>query len=260
VTLLWSDATESSIERILADLNDQEERASVFIIGRYNHLEPPKLSLYQNKFRNLDIDYITAHSSKGTQRDYVIIIGLTSKGYAFPSQIVDDPVLELVLAKKENVPNAEERRLFYVAVTRARKHVYLIASENAPSSFVVEISGEDYPIRISKPRSIGNFSCPLCKTGVILLRRGEFGEFFSCSNYPYCTYRPRGCPKCGKGAFMEGNNEYVCINEACSFKATKCPKCIDGYLVMRTGPYSRFFGCSNYPGCSYTSRLFQMNR
>ena len=89
----------------------------MYIIGRYNHLRPERLSGFKREFRNLEVDFITAHSSKGVQRDFVIVTGLSSYGYAFPSQIVDDPILELVLAKKEKVSNAEER-------ARARRYSY----------------------------------------------------------------------------------------------------------------------------------------
>ena len=68
-------------------------------------------------FPSLKIDYKTVHGSKGTEADCVIVIGLDTGKYGFPCQIEDDPVLNLVLAEKDAHPNAEERRLFYVAVT-----------------------------------------------------------------------------------------------------------------------------------------------
>lgn len=254
VSLLWSDEPEYSMEGVLRELNDRVENASVYIIGRYNHLEPEELPWFKREFGNLEVEFITAHSSKGVQRDYVIVTGLTSLGYAFPSQIVDDPILELVLARKEKIPNAEERRLFYVAITRARKHVYLIASERAPSVFAVEVTTDGYEIELCGQRGISEGNCPICRNGVILHRQGDYGEFYSCSNYPYCTYRPRKCPRCGTGVVIESSSDYVCTNETCSFKAKKCPQCDDGFLVERQG-YSRFLGCINYPDCKYTEQL-----
>jgi len=256
VSLLWSDEPEYSMEGILRDLNDRVEHASVYIIGRYNHLEPERLPWFKREFENLEVDFITAHSSKGVQRDYVIVTGLTSLGYAFPSQIEDDPILELVLAKKEKVSNAEERRLFYVAITRARKHVYLIASERTPSIFAVEVATDGYEIVLYGQRGISEGNCPICRTGVILHRQGDYGEFYSCSNYPYCKYRPRKCPRCGVGVVIESSSDYVCTNETCSFRAKKCPQCDDGFLVERQG-YSRFLGCINYPDCEYTEQLYR---
>jgi DNA helicase-4 len=239
------------LEKILNDLNNLREQSSVFIIGRYNHLKPVRFQEYRYKNQNIDIDYTTAHSSKGTEADYVILIGLTSTGFAFPSQISDDPVLDLVLAKKESLPNAEERRLFYVAITRAKKHVYLIADTRHPSIFASEIISDGYEVEIEGERGVGGSQCPVCKTGVILHRRGDYGEFFSCSNYPYCKYRPRKCPNCGIGVVIKGRVDYMCSKDNCGFRAKKCPVCDDGYLVERSGPYSEFLGCSNYPGCLY---------
>jgi DNA helicase-4 len=260
VSLLWSDEPEVSMEGILRDLNDRLEHASVYIIGRYNHLRPERLSRFKREFRNLEVDFITAHSSKGVQRDFVIVTGLSSYGYAFPSQIVDDPILELVLAKKEKVSNAEERRLFYVAITRARKHVFLIASERTPSVFAVEVATDGYEILLDGQRGASEGSCPICETGVILHRMGDYGEFYSCSNYPYCAYRPRRCQRCNSGFLLEGDGEYTCSNDKCNFKAQVCPECKDGFLVERMGPYSTFYGCINYPDCRYTKEKYPRSR
>jgi len=154
VTLLWSEKTEDTISEVLKRIeSSEEERAQVFIIGRYNHQRPTNLSQLQKRYVKLNTDYITAHSSKGKETDYVIVIGLTSQGYAFPSQIEDDPLLDLVLTKKELIRNAEERRLFYVAVTRAKKHVYLIASKKNPSTFAREIESGNYEVIIEGRRT-----------------------------------------------------------------------------------------------------------
>jgi len=154
VTLLWNETDEDTISEILTRIDSSEEKkAQVFIIGRYNHQKPSNLPQLRKKYPKLNINYTTAHSSKGKQSDYVIVIGLTSQGYAFPSQIEDDPVLDLVLAKKEQILNAEERRLFYVAVSRAKKHVYLVASRNNPSTFACEIEKGEYEVTIEGRRS-----------------------------------------------------------------------------------------------------------
>jgi len=259
VTLLWSEIIEDTILEILNQIESSEKKgAHVFIIGRYNHQQPTNLRQLQEKFPKLNISYITAHSSKGKQSDYVIIIGLTSQGYAFPSQIEDDPLLDIVLAKKELVPNAEERRLFYVAVTRAKKHVFLIANKENPSTFASEVESGGYDVIIEGRRGEADVLCPDCKTGVIVPRHGKFGNFYSCSNYPYCEYKPRMCPKCGKGFLFQSDRfagYYICSNATCSFKRRKCPRCKDGYLIVRSGRHSKFLGCSNYPACRYTRSI-----
>jgi DNA helicase-4 len=140
----------------------------------------------------MELEFTTAHSSKGLEADFVIIIGLVNgagRKLGFPCQIADDPMLNMVLARQDKTLNAEERRLFYVASTRARNHVYLIAdSMQRSSTFISEIQDDGYEINL-----LGSFreaeSCPICKTGKIILRKGEYGEFYSCSNYPYCDYK-----------------------------------------------------------------------
>jgi len=259
VTLLWTESVDDKIAAILKDISDLEKRAKVFIIGRYNHQEPKNSYRLRETYPDLDIRFTTAHSSKGREADYVIVIGLKCKGYAFPSQIEDDPLLDLVLSRKEMTSNAEERRLFYVAITRARKHVYLIASKKNPSSFAREIETGDYKIDI-EGISEGNITCPECKTGVILSRAGRHGIFFSCSNFPYCQYKPNLCPQCKRGFLHKQDRNqfaeyYVCSNSDGSFKATKCPWCQSGSLVERSGRYSKFYGCSNYPSCKFTRSL-----
>lgn len=258
VTLLWSETTDDAILKVLDQINlSDKHNTQVFIIGRYNHQRPTCLNQLLTRFPKLNIHYLTAHSSKGKEADYVIIIGLTSHGYAFPSQIEDDPVLEMVLAKKALVPNAEERRLFYVALTRAKKHVFLVASTEYPSTFACEVSSSDYEIVVEGHGEAG-IPCPVCKTGRIVPRQGKLGNFHSCSNYPYCEYKPRMCPQCGTG-FVFRNDRfpgyYVCSTEGCSFNGLICPHCQNGYLVLRRGRYSKFFGCSNYPACKYTKSI-----
>jgi len=155
VTLLWSESGEDKISEALKRIEASgEKHVTVFIIGRYNYQRPTNLSQLRKRHRKLSINYMTAHSSKGKEADYVIVIGLTARGYAFPSQIEDDPLLDLVLTRKEPIPNAEERRLFYVSMTRAKKHVYLIADAKNPSSFVREIESGDYEVILEEYRNL----------------------------------------------------------------------------------------------------------
>jgi DNA helicase-4 len=262
VTLIKGEL-ETVLVRILSRINQRilgkmdrsdEEGKTVFIIGRYNYLEPENLDEIIARFPRLTTKYLTAHSSKGLEADYVIIIGLTSGEYGFPCQITDDPIFNLVLAKQDSFPNAEERRLFYVSVTRAKKHVYLVIDNDySVSSFVSEIKQKGYEIEVDEG-SQSLLNCPSCKTGWIVLRTGQYGEFYSCSNYPYCEYKPKACPQCQKGFLNKKGGKYQCSESTCSFNADPCPVCDDGYLVSRRSKHGPFHGCSNYPECSYIER------
>lgn len=256
VKVIMTEFEPDSIDQVLDEINSKSlKTAEVFIIGRYNDQKPENLDEIRRRYSRLSIKFITAHSSKGTEADYVIAVGLNSGVYGFPCQIVDDPLLDLVLAKSDSFPNAEERRLFYVAVTRAKKEVYLIADKKSASEFVTEILNNDYDIKVTG-ETLNLTKCPECETGHIELVEWNGSKFYSCSNYPYCRYRPQVCPKCENG-FLKKQTEdsYICINDHCGFKSRICPACKDGYLKVVNGPYSDFTGCSDFPDCRYREKI-----
>jgi len=123
------------LDSISLSENDGE---SVFVIGRYNHSIPGGLGRMAEQFPKLKVRYLTAHKSKGLEADYVLVVGLNAGRYGFPCKIEDDPVLNLVLYKDEQCLYAEERRVFYVAMTRARKKVCMFYDPTHPSMFVKE--------------------------------------------------------------------------------------------------------------------------
>jgi len=231
----------------------------------YRELDPSISSALSGPFQRtlddlssskFDIEYLTIHSSKGREADYVLLIGLRSGTYGFPCEIEDDPVLDLVLAQGDHYPNAEERRLFYVGVTRAKKRVFLLADRNSKSSFTSEIIQDKYDVNVigEEPKII---VCPSCGKGIINKIIGDFGSFHSCSKYPVCKYGPHNCLGCSNGFLYQDPNDashYICTE--CSFAARICPECKDGYLVEREKE-GRFWGCSNFPinGCRFTEKI-----
>ncbi|MCI0419588.1 MAG: ATP-binding domain-containing protein [Acidobacteria bacterium] len=126
----------------------------------------------------------------------MILLGMHTGRYAFPSEISDDPLLELVMPEAESFSNAEERRLFYVALTRARHRVYLLGSCYRPSAFLTELV-EDESLRSIlwheqgrgnelASRRLGPCSVP---AGQAHKRNSPFGEFVRCSKFPNCRYK-----------------------------------------------------------------------
>lgn len=135
--------TQLKLENILSKLDINAEAkgvdSSISILGRYRHEEPKKLAEYQIKFKNLKIQFLTVHKSKGLESDYVIIMDVVNGRYAFPTEITDDSLLGLVLSKNDSYPHAEERRLMYVAMTRARHKVFVMTEVGKKSIFALEL-------------------------------------------------------------------------------------------------------------------------
>lgn len=89
---------------------------------------------------------MTIHASKGQQADYVIIVGLHDGNDGFPAPARESIMEEAPLPAVEDFPDAEERRLLYVALTRARHRVWLLFNKDAPSCFVDELKQRDVPV------------------------------------------------------------------------------------------------------------------
>ncbi|MFK5689190.1 UvrD-helicase domain-containing protein [Ornithinimicrobium sp. LYQ92] len=169
------------------------DSVSVDVLGRYHQdrglmprVAPPGIHL---AFR-------TIHSAKGLEADYVVIPNLSAGSYAFPSRIADDSVLALAMTGGDAYPHAEERRLFYVALTRARRGVLLISPEHNPSPFVTELV-QDGLVRDVGPRPVAT-PCPGCRVGVLRPRSGRTGHFWGCSTFPACTYTCNTVPLPGE--------------------------------------------------------------
>ncbi len=232
----------SKIEMVLEILNQGVAKGpeTVYIIGRYTISRKANLKnlLRFHRFSNLEIDYKTAHSAKGDEADHVIIIDLEAGRYGFPNELVDDPLLQLVHSKPEQFYHAEERRLFYVALTRARESVYLIAPRIGQSEFAQELcnppAGCSYEVSILGNVAVdeGNL-CPACNRGHLVDWQGQSDvePHKQCSLYPYCDYR--------------------------SLELCDTPYC-GGYMRKIQGPYGVFWGCTNWKadgsGCGHTKK------
>ena len=102
----------------------------------YKYIGIDKIKEISNKYGNA-IQYKTVHSAKGLESDIVIIINLDDNILGFPNKINNPDIIDYVFPK-EDFEYAEERRLFYVALTRSKNEVYIIKPSN-PSAFYKEI-------------------------------------------------------------------------------------------------------------------------
>jgi len=179
-------------------LLDLPNNSTVFFIGRYSFdsrmLQDSGLfdCRYNNttgfvevkfgKRPDLKMKFLTAHRSKGLQADYIFIINNKKSRMGFPSKIQDAPILNLLLESCDVYPFAEERRLFYVALTRAKVKVYLLTVDGNESEFA-----EALKLRYKEELKRERYSCPLCG-GKLIKRSGKYGDFYGCSNF-----RDNGC-------------------------------------------------------------------
>ncbi len=248
-----------ALDRIAEDARRYDGASEVLLIGRYRHMEPRHLGALPKQFPGLRFAWKTVHGSKGLEADYAVVLGLHSGKYGFPAEIADDPLLDLVLAAPEAHPNAEERRLLYVAMTRARRRVYLLADGGPPSEFVTELIDGGYDVSVFGRPPEGDVSCPRC-TGGRLVRRENArsgGVFYGCSNFPLCEHTVSACPRCGNGLPVKSGEAFRCRD--CGGSIEGCPVC-DGWLNPRMGRRGRFLGCSNYPHCHYTRNLWDSKK
>ncbi len=169
-------------------------KVSVYVLGRYNtdqqHL--PQRSSRFNRY--VDVSFLTIHRSKGSEADYVVLPEMVSvtRRRSFPSTRADDAVLALAMPDGDDYPMGEERRLFYVALTRARRGVALFTARGCCSTFLRELE-EDGAVVLTDTdgKAIREDNCPACKQGVLLQRTGPYGPFRACSNFPVCSYKPQ---------------------------------------------------------------------
>lgn len=252
-----ANAVETALEQIISyGKKEGRKSESILLLGRFgfdgDHLEKSGLFEYINrgskiksvKYPELDITFMTAHSSKGLGYDEVIIVNGRNETYGFPSKVEDDPVLSFVIKGDRSIDYAEERRLFYVAMTRTKNRVFFIAPEQNPSEFLLELK-RDYKNVVlhgnwneEEPKTTGRKYCPVCGYPLQLRYKNSYGlRLYICTNEPEI---------CG---FM--TNEYA----AGKLSIMKCDCCKDGYLIVKPAKGKDYFlGCTNYKkdgtGCS----------
>lgn len=256
------EAIEKSLEQIVKEHGINK---SVLLIGRYG-FDGRNLSKlddffdYQNgrvvskKYPDLNISFLTAHSSKGLGYDNVIIINGKDDILGFPSKIEDDPVMKLVIKEDEKIDFAEERRLFYVALTRTKNRVYIVTPQLKPSKFILEIKDHFTNVilkgtELTPVESIDyRRACPVCSYPLQLRKNNNFkfkrNSLWICSNDPELCGFVTNDLKGGK------------------LSIGKCPDCEDGYLIVKTiknkdgkDTGNRMLGCTNYKsdksGCMF---------
>lgn len=182
------------IEAVKYLVNQVPEDRDILLLGRYNFdvniFKNTELSIC-NGAGNVHVTYghrhmsfMTVHQAKGLESDYIILLNCNGGTLGFPSQISDPPVLKYVLSEPDAYPFSEERRIFYVGITRAKKHTWVLYDVNNPSPFVKEFIQLSESTTESETEIPEMELCPKCRCGRIrVVKRGR-----AVNGNPYTTY------------------------------------------------------------------------
>ena len=238
----------------------KDPTSSALVLGRTRYNEG-----VGDRYSEPGIRGMTVHKSKGLEADYVIVSEMCSGKHGFPIGIEDDPIISMLLTESGEFPNDEERRLFYVAMTRARKEVWLqVPDSSAPSEFIIELLKDKAYEGLVDVQNLNlqlKYKCPVCKSLMqIKDNKVKNGKFLGCIHYPRCSGTRPGCPNCSTGVLQRTADEGSCSNGLCHYIPDVCPRpdCKEGILVLIPGipgRYSNFMGCSSYPECNHTQPL-----
>lgn len=185
---------------------------------------------------DVEIKFITVHKSKGLEADNVIVLNLKNHLLGFPNKMTDDPMLSLLLSDNEEYRFAEERRLFYVALTRTKNEVVLLIPTDV-SLFAEELVTDNNFLFTANNEKLSKTNCPYCQTGHLVIRVNSVkkNQFLGCSHYPSCN--------------QTFNNIEILEN------TILCSSCKSGFMTKRSGKFGNFLGCTNYPKCTHTIDL-----
>ena len=259
------------IFNLLKNFNVENEygKRKFEILGDEDKLRRNKfVKIVYRESPDVNIEYRTVHQSKGLECDNVILINLKNWKAGFPNKMVDDPVLNFVKRNGDSFSYAEERRLFYVALTRTKNNVYLLAPYFKSSVFVQELKTdanvELLNLEHNRLETLKNIEkngeryviptklkCPVCKTGVVLLEsfwnKGKLNRVLKCSHNMAPPFN-----RCNwKGGYY--GSELKDLDDI-----KHCPNC-DGILIKRRrhSDGHPFLGCTNFKetGCRGKSKL-----
>ena len=167
---------------------EPSQKLKVLVLWRYNLLNP--FVGNPRTYPNIEVQGLSFHRAKGLEADYTVLLDVSEGDYGVPSRIEDDELLDLVMPRPETYAYAEERRLFYVALTRASLGVYMLTNRSGPSRFIEDlckIAGTE--IRFEDVNGQELIQCPKCLAGQLVERVDRHGaKFAGCNQYPSCNY------------------------------------------------------------------------
>ena len=188
---LSTEGQDDVVEKVKHLVDQIPADQDILLLGRYrfdvNIFKNTELTIHDTKdqvyvtYGNRQMNFMTVHQSKGLECEYIILLNCNDGILGFPSQISDSPVLKYVLSEPDAYAFSEERRIFYVGITRAKKHTWVLYDVNKPSLFVKEF----IEIAMPETESISESElCPKCHCGrVKIIKKGV-----AVNGNPYTTY------------------------------------------------------------------------
>ena len=204
-----------NLKRVLDIIPESDKSKGIFILGRKNReieaVSPRDLTVYRD---DLKISKGTIHKSKGLEDDIVIVVGMDSGMKGFPNHGGEDPLISVFLPPGDGYANSEERRVMYVAMTRAREKIFLVSQSVQSSSFIREVKetckrlGIKFNDIVLRGDVVG--PCPECLSkGLVEGRwRGALVRRVRSKPPPYSIFL--GCTNFGKGLCNYTSNEVPC--------------------------------------------------
>ena len=268
----------AALSRIAEQTENQVSVPSVLVLGRKNididdasagagGLAHASIQSECKKWR-LSLEFSTVHKAKGREADYVIVV---DSGPPKAAESGDDKALERALRplRYGGRNDSEERRIWYVALTRARHKVYVInvAGDGVLSPYFDELrrnEGAAYDVSSHELAEYLNspvplVPCPKCarrgeSSSVLVLRTGDHGPFVGCTSFAageehHCRHKERPCANCGAGVMVRVSDESArCASIACGHRAPLCRCPVPKPMVIRHNKKTGepFWGCQSY--------------
>lgn len=148
INILWYQNEKKEFINLLEKLYQSEKR-KIMVLGRNNQDINYVLTnefeylkdntILWKKYPDMKLYYKTVHRSKGLEEDNVILIHLENNKNGFPNKRKESKIMEKLFPNYDFYPYAEERRLFYVALTRTKNNIYILSSKKSPSIFILEL-------------------------------------------------------------------------------------------------------------------------
>lgn len=135
-------------DRIREFLNEGVLSEDILFLYRRSKMFAPYYFSFRNE--NLRVHARTIHAAKGLEAKIVFIIGLTEGNGGFPDIWLEDRIFQVIKRANHDLLLEEERRLFYVAITRAKEKLFLITERGNESTFLKEIP-ETFTVKTSNP-------------------------------------------------------------------------------------------------------------